>query len=446
MKIISIFIIISILFLVAGYDTKAGEILDDFEKKKDKLVKKYVEELDKIEKYARKNKLEYDCIHLAMDIALLDPANARAQELIKSHKKEEKTASFKARHTFALKFAKTREKYSNKLFTLAGWCKRNKLIKEHEELMEVVLKLNPDNPKVRREMGQGYLVNYGWLKEESVKQIKKGKLEVGGKWIPKEDADKLHSAWNNAWVIKGNHFEVRTNASYEEGLKVLNVAEELYELMKCEFGRYVDVKNAAGLKIYYFATEKDFKENIPENSPNETGGIQRGDVAYVSKEKPPKSNAEPDKVLRHELTHLLCNNCIGSGGRFDFTKPGEWLLEGIAFFMESGWGKVANGLYRFGFPNEPWERGYKDVLTKEFIPMEELTVKTSCPRTATLGSQFHATVRMLFLNENTRPGLFKMLWNVHMNVADANTFEKVVGVKPSTLNADLKKFLANPPK
>jgi hypothetical protein len=71
-------------------------------------------------------------------------------------------------------------------YALAQWCKDKGLTGEQKEMLEEVLKLSPDHPAARRDLGY---VKDGdqWITEDAYRK-KLGYEKVNGKWIPAADA------------------------------------------------------------------------------------------------------------------------------------------------------------------------------------------------------------------------------------------------------------------
>ena len=162
-----------------------------------------------------------------------------------------------------------REKTAQELFALA-----ERALGTHpsgyalaDECLRGVIARQPDHPEARRLLGyvphQGgwatpyavrqlqdkkvFHATYGWVPSAWIEHLEQGELpaplERGQKqprWLPADEADRLHGDWANRWKIFTEHFEIQTDVPLAEaitfGRHLENLHEVFYSLLADLFG------------------------------------------------------------------------------------------------------------------------------------------------------------------------------------------------------------------
>jgi hypothetical protein len=416
-------------------------------KKFSQIEGKVLKELKQLSAWCEKNSLNYERQHVAQTMVTISPENEEAKKLLEGKKKDDKVLPLEKRALWANDFQKTCEKFSKQYSDLAKWCKSQKLEEAKERAIDLSLKLDPENKAAREMHAQAYIKGYGWLDVETAKKIASGKREFNGKWISKEERDTLGKDWKNAWELKNEHFTIKTNTSEQEGLEMLAAAEELYDAFTWEIGRYIEVKECCDIVLNYYATRADYLSNIPSDAQQNknASGCNQGNSVYFCKEPIPGKIGEPKETLRHETTHSFCTWTrlprTSNSGAPD-TKPNFWLVEGIAIFIGGGYKKIAPFVYELGTPNSFYSTTIADIAGGKFTPLSEFTMWQREKFAGNLNAccQGYILTHYLFTAESGkyRIGLCNLLETVHSGKAEENSFEKVIGVKPSELDDKMR--------
>lgn len=107
------------------------------------------------------------------------------------------------------------------------------------DLLQQVLNCDPDNPAARQALGQVhagtewkdafsaqqtqrgsvYVPDMGWVPAAAAERAKNGEWFENGRWLPVEEADKLHAEAAKAWVIETQYFTLKSTASRKQSVQ-----------------------------------------------------------------------------------------------------------------------------------------------------------------------------------------------------------------------------------
>ncbi len=277
-----------------------------------------------------------------------------------------------------IQFRAIRMNYAKRLQLLA-----KKAVKDHRgslaiELAVAGLHANPDHKDFRSALGfikykgqwrtpwevkqlkKGFVDHerFGWIPKKVVNRYENGERYCNGEWISKADDIRKHSAIENGWEIDSEHYDLTTNHSIEEGVRLLRQNENLYRAWKLMFFRYMatDAQLASLFdskmvptplerhKIVLFRDREEFLQAEKANGEKDAerfAGVYR----YSGKEGAGSCIFYVDgseSVMYHESTHQLfqeTKKIAGDQMLSTVSKNEEslntWLREGVATFMDT---------------------------------------------------------------------------------------------------------------
>jgi len=206
-------------------------------------------------------------------------------------------------------------KDANALFELAIFCKQNRLPTEYKKLLQDILKLDPKHDGANRELGRIY---YGdrWFTKDELEKFKaaekaemekkglvlyenrwmtpdemmkaKGFVQVDGKWLSADEADRLTAAKEFEKVFgvpltisDSAHFSVRNVRTNEENQYLLDICEEAYR-------HFMGIAQPDEKELKFFEQNK-FHIYILEDSSQIRQFIESG---YIDRYYPPKDTGD----------------------------------------------------------------------------------------------------------------------------------------------------------
>lgn len=268
-------------------------------------------------------------------------------------------------------FSRLRRNQSRALFDLARRAIRSGRATWAFELLLAALRENPDDSDIRRILGyQSYQgawrtayelrrlragevwhSDFGWIPRQHVTRYENGLRQIGGRWIPKEEADKLRSRIENAWVVETERYRIITNHSLEVGVRLAEGLDKFYEVWRQLFVRYYaneaqvlalfdgqarsSLPPLPQMRVVCFASYENFQEAMRPAFPLvdkvRITGVYYGPkrTAYFFWSEPPDW---PNYF--HEATHQLFaetrRTWPEAGARQNF-----WIIEGVALYMQT---------------------------------------------------------------------------------------------------------------
>ena len=213
---------------------------------------------------------------------------------------------------------------------------------------------------------------YGWILSTHVRKYNDGLRPFRGKWITAQRDAVLRRDFQNAWVVRTDHFEVRTNHSLERGVAVARSLERYHTFFFQTFAAFFEtpdelrkrfqnstvrgMRNAANAppyKVHYYAAKQEFVDRLIERIPRiaMTNGLyyQTDQTSYFFHDV----GDESDSTLFHEATHQFFDvSSTNARRQAALKRAGKvrqravqpwvvaekddfWVIEGIACYMES---------------------------------------------------------------------------------------------------------------
>ena len=306
-------------------------------------------------------------------------------------------------------FVAVRRETAEALFLIA-----RRAVKEHQaslafELVLLALEQDPDHEGARRVLGfseyEGHWRNayeirklrggyvwdsrFGWILRSRLPRYEKGERYFKGRWISKEEDDRLHLGSSEGWKIATRHYQISTNHSREMGVRLGEKLEEFHLVWKLLFIRYYATEaqvtalfnersKAAPVslprhRVVFYRTKQDYVNALKRYFPNQIEGtlgvyVDRARTAFFFLDE----NRDGIRTLYHEATHQLFHEsrpvARAVGARYNF-----WIVEGVALYMESL--RRRDGYYTLGGFDDQRMIAARHRLLKDrfYIPFQTLT-------------------------------------------------------------------------
>jgi hypothetical protein len=266
---------------------------------------------------------------------------------------------------WADRFRKLRQEQGKRLFELAQKAADEREFTLAFQLIHQALREDPDHEAARRLLGfkryerkwlsayelakaqahQVWHERFGWLQAKHLSRYEAGERNFKGRWTSAEEDARLHADIDRGWDIVTEHYQVRTNHSLEEGVRLAARLEEFYRVWRQVFVRYSTTEeqlarqfqtgspgNRTSVRphqVTCFRDRDEYTKALARGEPNI--GITSG--YYADGARRAYFFAGDDSNLYHEATHQLFNELKPAkpAGR----EANFWVVEGIACFMES---------------------------------------------------------------------------------------------------------------
>ena len=209
--------------------------------------------------------------------------------------------------------------------------------------------LTPFEAQKRRE-GSVWHEQFGWLRADQVPRYERGERYFNGRWITAEQEAEFRRDFRNAWVVRTEHYLIRTNHSLERGVEVAKALENFHDFFVETFAGFFtrpadlqvlyrgsatrSVAIPRQFKVHYYATREEYNQQLVKEIPNIaiTNGLYltKHRVAYFFHTDAPGR----DDTLYHEATHQLMYESLPND-RDVAMSAHFWVVEGIACYMES---------------------------------------------------------------------------------------------------------------
>jgi len=264
------------------------------------------------------------------------------------------------RKEFEQRLKELRKEHARDLYSLGKKCYKSGLVGRSYDMVWEMLRYDPDNATARKLLGQVkyqgqwmsrydalqrkrglvFTEEYGWVPQKHLERLKQGYLPHQGRWLPKEEVEKLRSAWSNAWEYETEHFTIRTNTTLSEAVAFGKVVEENYDLFMRVWISYFSPRNqgemlfgqrgsSRKMKVNYFSTREEYAKATGMSDPNNAGVyMSNSRTSYFFK----TSLARNIQVLKHETTHQMFAET--KRARYS-SKHGAWVVEAVATYMET---------------------------------------------------------------------------------------------------------------
>ncbi len=265
-----------------------------------------------------------------------------------------------------------RQNLSLKLQELSKLAIQQKRVILAMQMIHIALHADPDNEKLRNVLGFEFYegewrteweieqlkrgrVNhsqFGWIPEKYVERYEAGERLYKGKWISAEQDAREHANIDDGWVVSTEHYDVQTNHSLEEGVRLSRRLELFYYVWKQVFIQYTASTSELAqrlegkklrykeprLKIVFFRDRRNYVETLVKNDPNVEVSVGFYDAPtrkcffYMHDGSTPESERDMFRTVFHEGTHQLfnCAKPVKFNGRNNF-----WATEAVAIYMET---------------------------------------------------------------------------------------------------------------
>jgi hypothetical protein len=267
------------------------------------------------------------------------------------------------------RFDALRKSQGDAAFALARRAASEKRTTLAFRLLHETLREDPQHPEARRMLGyklrdgrwltafeaqkaqskQVWHEKFGWLPVANLERYEAGERFYQGRgWMNVADEAMLRADIGHGWKIETEHYEVRTNRSLEEGVRLVARLERLNQVWRQFFARfYLSDKDIAKLfkggapprgqakrhQVTYYRSRDEYVKALMGRQPNigmTTGYYEPGRRTaffFAGEER-------DDSDLYHEATHQLFNE-IRPASTETGRAANAWIVEGIACYMES---------------------------------------------------------------------------------------------------------------
>lgn len=320
--------------------------------------------------------------------------------------------------------------FAQNLFKLSQRALRTRNYSLAYKLVQEVAQYDPDHPMARRILGyqrhgdewltpfaarmkRNNMVwhdRFGWLPESHVARYENGE-RFFGRWRSAAQDAEIHRDFRNAWVIRTEHYLVKTNHSLERGVEIATLLEDYHDFFIQTFAMFFNSPDqlrklfrSSGrirgsqldpYEVHYFDTRDLYIRRLKGKIPN----IEITNGLYYTSDRVAYFFFDPERQnndsLYHEATHQLfyesrrLRESVAIKGNF-------WIVEGIACYMESL--KEDNGQLLLGDPRHQRldNARYRYFQDRYFVPLRNF---------AAMGMQDFQSSRKLSMNYSQAAGL-----------------------------------------
>ncbi len=344
---------------------------------------------------------------------------------------------------------------------------------------------NPDNPGARKILGyqkgkNGWLTEFermnqkagnvwheefGWIPKKFVKKYEDGQRFLNGQWVSEEQDAVFHGTIEKGWVIETGHFQIITDASIQEGVRVGEELEKLYRVWKQLFLNYYATEaQIRGLfekesakfmaiprhRVLLFKSHEEYQTYLTQKNMYVPGSVGvyvhrstgEGVSCFVAGE-------ENYRTMYHEVTHQLfeesCKTSPKNGERQNY-----WVIEGAATFMES-FHTTEDGAHAVGGFSDERVRAARiyAVNHEKMMPIEEFVrVNRATWQSSSEVGLFYAQAcglahfLVFYEHGKYRDAFGRILFDVYSGRDTVETLAEHTGVSYETLNREYKEYIS----
>jgi hypothetical protein len=402
-------------------------------------------------------------------------------------------------NTDPVRVSQEQEEIAENLYRQAVAAAENKQGLEAMRLAVKVMEANPDHEIVRGILGftlfkgqwrtnweidrleKGFVDHpvYGWIPKEFAVPYESGKRMIPKTgWVSVEEDNRFHADIRNGWQVATEHYDLWTNHSLEEGVRMSRRLEHLYRAWKMLFfNMLLSEEKSAKLfteplpnipsprhRVYVFRNKPDyvvFLQNLEQGFEAQlraSNGFYhpRRLISYFFPVSGNMDEFEADtvrKALYHEGTHQLFQEARPKSN-LPGVRNNFWIVEGIAMFMETF--RIEGDRYKLGDWGDSRlfaakaHRFEPDYLF--YLPFEQTVALgkekfQTHPRLARLYSQSAGMTHFLIFSRNGRYryGLLELLRQVYSGAARQDTLSKLTGRSYQELDQEYTEFLKTIP-
>lgn len=215
-----------------------------------------------------------------------------------------------------------------------------------DALLDRGLRIHPDSKALRKLRGESMAPVFGWVPDKDLPLLKKGMIKDGELWIPRSEAAKRHTSWDDPWIIETPHFQVHSNVSLDDAYMIGRMAEMNWDMFFRVFSGYpAFLKPTGKLRVYFFASIDDaVKERKkihtaqPDMPSAAFGYYAYEDLAahfWVTGKGKSEFEEFTRPTIHHEIGHQLAHNLLHGPILNDPQKrPEFWLVEGLGVYFD----------------------------------------------------------------------------------------------------------------
>jgi hypothetical protein len=310
---------------------------------------------------------------------------------------------------------------------------------------------------------------FGWIGAGDAPRYEAGERLVGGRWVSAEADAARHTTMATGWVVRTDHFLVRTNHSLEAAAELAGRLERLHQIWRQLFaGFYMTEPEVRQLfagqrpprrltqpmRVFYYRNRVEYLAALVKRQPliADTLGI------YFDVEKEAHFYAGEDAVattIYHEAVHQLFQETrpaarrIGSIANF-------WVIEGVATYFETlreHADDVAGRYYTIGESSAGRLPAARERLKDGYyVPLRELVALGKDdlqrrPDVAKLYSQASGLAAFLMDGQRGRyrESLVRYLNDVYAGRDTAESLTKATGLQYTELDSAYRQFMQSLP-
>ena len=378
-----------------------------------------------------------------------------------------------------------RQNLSLKLQELAKLALHEKRVILAMQMIHISLHADPDSVILRNSLGYEFYegqwrteweivqlkrgrVNhkcFGWIPAKHVARYEAGERYFNGQWISQEQDALEHADINNGWLISTEHYDVQTNHSLDEGVRLSRRLEGFYYVWKQVFIQYTASTSELAqrlegkklsfeeprLKFVLFRDRQEYVAKLGKNDPNIALSVGFFDnkthkcFFYMHDGSSPNSERDMYRTVFHEGTHQLfnCAKPINFNGYNNF-----WATEAVAIYMESL--RREGNYYLLGDPQDVrvLAAKYRFFRSKFFMPFGNIAKlgMMTFQRSPYLKEQYSQCGGMgyFFMHHDKgsyRDAFVTFLNEVYMGRSTPRTLFDLLGESPETLDLQYEKML-----
>lgn len=425
-----------------------------------------------------------------------DETDAEAEVLFRNEKSAEKSEKNQPRgriltdrEVWQIQFRTVRQNYARRLAGMA----KNAVKKDRGTLavqMAIAgLQADPDHAAFRNVFGftkykaqwrtaweadrlkKGFVDHeiYGWIPKKAVSRYENGERFCAGNWVSLTEANQIHGrAVEAGWRIQSEHYDLMTNHSLEEGVRLVRLLENFYRVWKLVFFRYMasdeqlaslfDGKSASvplrRHRVFLYRDREDFvrsQQSETKLDASQFAGFYRhrgneGACYFYAVEAnaPEWQRHGVVRTMYHEATHQLFCETRQTISRYG-SKQNFWLVEGVATFMES-MHPEGEDYFAVGGSGDSRLRGARQLGVA--MPIDDFCRLDyngfiQYPQLNAVYSQAAALFHFLFFHEQGtwQDAMIVYLRQVYSEKDDPATLRKLTGMSYTELDKLFKEFL-----
>jgi hypothetical protein len=256
-----------------------------------------------------------------------------------------------------------------------------------DECLRAVLDRQPDHPEARRLLGyvpheggwatpyaiaqkragngKTYHPRYGWVYTSWLEHLEQGQLPAPGslsetqvRWVPADEADRLHGNWDKPWKIWTEHYRIETNVPFSEAIAFGRQLEAFHSLFFALLADVIGTRSPLAMRIQnrkmtgepatdphhvlYFATKEEYVEHLRQVKGEDFSKT----LGFYDPPNPPKKRAPAyffrdeggqlpvTATLYHEGSHQLLFESAGKSN-FEGNVGNFWVFEGLGTYFET---------------------------------------------------------------------------------------------------------------